>query len=276
MPTARPHAGITLYQREADGPWWFDFRVNGKRIRRSTGERDRGPAEVAALQARAEALTQAGRPARRASEGGGADLAQLAALDLTRAGAKGVTAQQSSSIELSWTHLCRLLGADTDPSEIDFDVVEGFIAARRKEGARGQSIRKEVQALKRGLVIARRRGWLAALPNEWPAVRADPPKKEQAGKLHHPDTLRRWFDALDQTRGGTEARRQAELVLRTGLRAAEIRRLTWSWVEAAPESTGVPAILRIPAEAAKTRNERVVALTAEALALVEAAREGKG
>lgn len=47
-----------------------------------------------------------------------------------------------------------------------------------------------------------------------------------------------------------EAWRQAEVAVRTGLRAAELRALTWEWVESAPDGAGVPAMLRVPAEAA--------------------------
>lgn len=45
-----------------------------------------------------------------------------------------------------------------------------YVAQRRQEKARGQSIRKEIQALKRGLTIARRRGSIKQIPADWPAV----------------------------------------------------------------------------------------------------------
>ena len=66
------------------------------------------------------------------------------------------------------------------------------------------------------------------------------------------------------------------MVVLTGLRATEARRLTWRWVEAAPPGLGLPAVLRVPAEAAKGRRERVVGLVPAALELLEAARRGRG
>ena len=82
--------------------------------------------------------------------------------------------------------------------------------------------------------------------------------------------LRAWLDALPE-----DARAQATVALQTGLRATELRRITWGWVEKV-EGMAVPALLRVPAAGAKTRTERVVGLPAESLEVLEqlaAARE---
>ncbi len=157
----------------------------------------------------------------------------------------------------------RALRADAHPESLDFDQIQNFVAARRERGNRGQSIRKDLQALKRGLDIARRRGWIRAVP-DFPKVRSDPPKETQKGQLHAPHLLRAWLDALP-----LEARDEAEFALLTGLRATEIKRASATWVERAPADAGVPALLRVPAAASKTRTERVVGLTAEALVILE-------
>jgi integrase len=169
-----------------------------------------------------------------------------------------------------------VLGADTDPNDITYDGVVAFIGQRRREGLRGQSIRKEVQALKRGFKIALRRAWLDQDLPEGPIVRSDPPRKGSKGKLVRVSDLTRWLDALEDEPKAREARLQAELVLRTGLRSMEARRLCWSWVEPAPDGVDASALLRVPAEAAKNRRERVLGLTPEALAIVETARQGQG
>ena len=188
---------------------------------------------------------------------------------MSAAQARGVGARQLQSIEACWGHLCRVLGPDTDPSAVTYDRVTSYVATRRGEGVRGQSIRKETQALKRGLKIARRRGSLPELPVEWPVVRSDPPRKWQRGKLHPPELILRWLAALEADH--PEAHRQAQVALRTGLRAEELRALSWEWVEPAPEGAGVPALLRVPAEAAKTRRERIVGLPAACLGFLSAA-----
>ena len=65
-----------------------------------------------------------------------------------------------------------------------------------------------------------------------------------------------------------DARDEAELALLTGLRAAELKRVTAQWVEPAPRSSGVPALLRVPAESAKSRRQRVVPLVPRALVII--------
>jgi len=271
MPTKTHRAAVSLYQQPGSAVWWTYFRVGGKRHRVSTGERDRDAAEAAALRLREAVLTSAGRPGR----GEGHDLAELGGLDAERAAAGGVGERQKESIEACWGHVVDVLGAQTDPKTVTFDTLETYIATRRRAGARGQSIRKEVQALVRGLRIARRRGWLAELP-EVPPIRSDPPRAYQRGHLHDDEQLLRWLEVLERDPRAKGARAQAEVVIRTGLRAEEVRRLTWRWVEAAPQGAGVPAVLRVPAEAAKTRTERVLGLTPRVLEILEAARQERG
>jgi len=259
--------GIKIYKRERSPFWWVDIHTEAGRVRRSTGERNRRQAEAKARQLHAETIAEAGRTERRPED----DLATLAGLDVAEAVARGVGARQRQSIEACWGHACRILGADRKPPSIQYDLMVRYIASRRAEGARGQTIVKEIQAVKRGLRIARRRGSLESLPEEWPKVRRDPPDDKQKGKLHPADVVGRWLHAVAEL--SEQAWRQAEIAVRTGLRAEELRALTWDWVEPAPESTGVPAVLRIPAKAAKTRRERVVGLTAEALVVLDQAQE---
>ena len=182
--------------------------------------------------------------------------------------AGGVTAAQRTSIELCWKHLRGQLGVDLDPERINYDLVESYIHARRVEGARGQSIRKERQALRRGMKIARRRGLINVIPSEWPKIRNNPPKAAQAGKLHAPEVLCAWLDSMRANEAG-DAATQAELVLRTGLRATEARRMTLSWVEAAEPGAEVAGYLHLPAAAAKTRRARPIGLTAETMSLID-------
>ena len=259
--------GIKIYRRDRSPFWWVDIHTESGRVRRSTGERNRRQAEAKARQLHAEFIAQAGRTERRPED----DLATLAGLDVAEAVARGVGARQRQSIEACWGHACRVLGADCKPPSIQYDLMVRYVASRRAEGARGQTIVKEVQAVKRGLRIARRRGSLEALPEEWPKVRRDPPDDKQKGKLHPADVVGRWLQAVAEL--SIPAWRQAEVAVRTGLRAEELRALTWDWVEPAPDSAGVPAVLRIPAKAAKTRRERVVGLTPEALVIIDQAQE---
>ena len=259
---------MSLYRRSPHGPWWYRFNVAGREYRGTTGTDDRRRAQEAERRVRAE--IEASAPPRRGERLG---LADLGGFDVERSTARGVTKRQANTLLAQWGHLCRLLGADTDPEAITYDVVERYIVARRSEKSgkgkskdepvRGQTIVREVQALRRGLKIARRRGALRKLPDDWPSVRRDPPRESQRGHLHPPEVLRKWLDALPE-----DARAQATVALQTGLRATELRRIAWGWVEKV-EGMAVPALLRVPAAGAKTRNERVVGLPAESLEVLE-------
>ncbi len=261
---------IKLYQRTGTPYWWFDFFVGATRIRRSTGTTSR---RVAARIAR-EAYDAARRGAEELERvspavNNGDDLAMLAGLDVAEAVGRGVGEKQRESVLNCWAHLCRLLGADLAPHKLDHDKVLFYVAQRRQEKARGQSIRKEIQALKRGLKIARRRGSVKEMLADWPTVRSDPPRKAQAGKLHPPEVIGAWLSQLKELH--PRAWQQAQVAVGTGLRATELRRIEWSWVEDAPPGLGVGALLRVPAEAAKTRTERVVGLTPTTLDALRAA-----
>jgi len=263
---------IILYQRSETGPWWYDFHVSGTRHRRSTRTANRDAAEQVAVRAHAGVVAKAGRAAR----GKTGTLAGLRDADADRARAKGVGEDQARSIRDCWAHVMRVLGEDCDPADIDYDRVEAYVARRREEKARGQTIRKEIQALKRGLKAARRKGWVGELLDDWPELRNDAKDVRKAGKLHPASTIAAWLEALDQVPKAQGARAQAEFVLRTGLRAHEVYRVCWAWVEPSLPGLEVPALLRLPDSGTKDREERRVGLTVEALALLERERDGKG
>lgn len=257
---------MSLYRRSPTGPYWYRFKVAGQTYRRSTGTTSQQEATKIERQARADIERTSART-------GGAqriDLAQLAEWDVDRAEAAGVTAKRIDQIERDWTHLARHLHAELEPRRITYPMVEAFVAARRQDGARGQTIRRELWTLKRGMEIARRRGKLAMVLQDWPTIRSDPPS-DKRGHLIPIPILAQWLALLPDN----GARAQAEFVLRTGLRAAEVRRVRASWVESAPAGSLVPAVLRLPAWATKSRAERIVGLTQPALDLVRSAPRGE-
>jgi len=195
-------------------------------------------------------------------------LAAVAARDIAEAASRGVSARQQESIEASWVPVLKHFGLDAAPEAVTFDAIVTYVNARRDAGLRGQSIRKERQAIGRGLRIAKRLGAIAEIP-EMPKIANDPKKKEQAGQFREPALVFRFLDALRAIPRSHPAAHQYELVLRTGLRRDEVRRLSLSWVEMLSDGTAdVPAVLRVPEWAAKGRAEREVGLTREALALI--------
>jgi hypothetical protein len=99
-------------------------------------------------------------------------------------------------------------------------------------------------------------------------VKSDPLDEKQRGKYHPPEILRAWLEAMHP-----DARDAATFALLTGLRAAEIARVSAQWIDPVPAhalvTDGVVAILRVPAASAKNRKERQVALTAEAMDVIK-------
>src|SRR6266481_6998650 len=59
---ARRNHKWSLYRREESAVWWVRFYINGKPVRRSTGEEDEGKAEVEAGKLWVEENTRAGKP----------------------------------------------------------------------------------------------------------------------------------------------------------------------------------------------------------------------
>lgn len=262
---------VTLYRkqkRNADGTvreseaYWVRFQWRGREYRRSTGRSDRREAAREGRRIRAEVEAEA--PAAPAPVVERLALISLSVWDVQDTTARGAGVRQVESVEERWVPLLAYFGPDSDPAAIDYDAFQAYVVHRRGDGARGQTIRKERQALVRGWAIARRRKLLGDLP-ELPVIKSDPPNVDQAGKLYPLDTVLRWLDELARVPRSGKARHQAEIALRTGLRAEEVRRLCWSWVRVAADGS---AVLEVPAESAKTRTARTVGLPAEALALI--------
>jgi integrase len=251
---------VSVYTHLESRSWWYSFRLAGRRHRGSTGEVDRRRAQSFERKLRTRLEEELPR-----TGGARLTLRELGKLDESRARASGATALGVASIAAHWANLTTVLGADTGAEQVTYDLVEQYVATRRAETCRGehtrgQTIAREVQALKRGLGRAVERRALARLPERWPKVRRDPPRESQRGHLHDLGVLRKYIAALPP-----EPRAQVLVGLLTGLRATELRRLTWAWVEAAPPGVNAPALLRVPAACAKTKEERLVALPRQAL-----------
>lgn len=251
--------------------WWCRFWIRGREFRRSTGEANRRAALAAERRIRAEAEQRApDRP-----EPGAVSIALLAGLDLQRAEAERVSDYQKHALCYLWDRLRAGLGNDRDARTLSATTLREYVANRRAEVTR-QTIRREIQALRRALTLAEQHHLLKTQPIrpvDWPVLRSDPQSDKQAGKYHPPAVLRAWLDALDD-----DGRDLASFVLLTGLRRLEAERLVAGWVEQAPPGAelpaGVVAVLRIPASSTKGRKARTVALTAEALAIIKRRTRG--
>lgn len=241
------------------GVLWVKFKCGGKLYRESTGTADRARAEIEA--ARLRLKYNSGKP--RTPRGQRATLTQVSAADIARAEGDQVTASQAKTLRYLWSHALAYFGPDSDPADVDFERVEAYVHARRAAGQRGQSITREVQCLKRGLKIAARRGWVDAVPVDWPRIKSDPPDVARAGKWVPVEVIRDWLEAMEPL-----ARLHAAGVGATGLRAEEMLRGSPDWLREPPPGVDAAAVVLVPAEASKNRKPRAIpvdAWTAELL-----------
>lgn len=186
----------------------------------------------------------------------------LEQLDISAGHVSGLAACSLLARRYHWTALRRFFGA-TPIVQISSQMISRYVGSRREMNVRGQTIRRELHALRRGLGVAKRDGLLAAVP-EFPVVRRSTMHPTRRGRLIPRESLVRFLGRLPE-----EVRDEFVLVLLTGLRRSELCRLRAEWIEATDESSPTPALLRIPDYATKTRKERCVGLPEEALEILD-------
>lgn len=164
-----------------------------------------------------------------------------------------------------WGHLLAHLGGPyRDATTLTLADVDAYEGARRGK-ARGQTIRREVQSLVRGLRLAKRAGMIDAMPfdpDDLRIISSDPPKPTQQAKAWTPEEIAAVLANLSAKAITAGIGDQMRLVQVTGLRYTELKRLRASWVDGA--TLTVPAI-----DGAKTRTPRIVPLGSEALAILQ-------
>ena len=251
---------MSLYQRAGSRFWWYRFEVAGEEFRGSTNETDRARALRHEAQRKLDA--QASAPLVSSSRGLGR-LRSLAAEDVKDAEDRGAHEGYLRSLRWMWKAIDATFsvefGADASVRDVSLDTVKRHVARRRDEGIRGQSIRREVAALKRVCIVAADRGWLLRVPPMWPKVKSDPPHPTRRGKLRSPEKIREILDSMPE-----DVRDEYRFAAFTGLRAAEVGRVEAYWME--PSASG--PLLRVPAWASKTREERTVMLSAPAIEIL--------
>lgn len=263
-----------LYWHSRTASIWCRFWVRGREYRRSCRTTDPRSAEVEARRIKVE-VEQASPDL----GPGRTTLVEMSAADIADHRRRGVGELHRGKLDTLWLTILRnfddgLIAVDS----ISYDALRDYEGRRRagssgfdadgepwrNRPARGQTIVRELAAIRRALLIAVRRGHLAMLPDPWPKVRRDPKDRRRAGKLWPPELLSQWLTGLHQ-----DARDEVEFALRTGLRAAETKRVEAGWVEPAPHGSPTPSLLRVPDWAAKSRRERIIGLTAAAHAIVK-------
>lgn len=240
---------MSLYKNPKSQFLWCRFKVRGITYRCSTGETDRRRAEEEEIRLRAQKLAEV--PSLRRGVG---SLSTLATDDIERAVTeKKVSKVYETGLTQMWARVLEAIGVD-DPIEVTADLLKAYVKERRHNKIRGQTIIRELFALKRALNAAQKKDWIKALP-DFPRVSSDPKDPKQRGKEHDP-----WVAIAVLSTVPDDVREAATVCLGTGLRFQELKRLRYDWVRPAPAGARVPAMLVLPEECTKSRQERVVGL----------------
>lgn len=253
-----------LYRHKESGIWWVRIRVDGNEYRRSTEAKSRREATQAARKIVAELVANPPR-----QQIGDLSIESLAAEDIVDAENRGVSGAHIEALESQWCMVADVFGPDYLVSDLSVDELRAYEGERRRRGVRGQTIRRELALLRRSLRRARRRGhvdrdWAFDLDQDWPTIKTDPPDRNKSGKLWPIETIRRYLEELR-----AEARAEATFAVLTGLRWAELKRVTPDMIERRTDLP-TPALMRLPESVTKTRRGREVGLPAPALAIVDA------
>lgn len=241
--------------------WHYKFQHNGQQYRGTTGCTNRRAAEAEARRIRVE-LEQAAPKARR----GQLSICELEAYDIARAADEGLGKQRQDTIEGLWSPLHRLMLPDV--ARLTIGAVMEYVGKRRREGVRGQTIRREVQALVRALRIAKRDDGfpLPFDPADLPRIKSDPPKEAQRGKLWRLEQIEAVLGKLSKKAITAGHLDRCRLILLTGLRLEELHRLRPGWVVATTDGGN---LLHIPAEAAKWGKARTIPLCDDAIDIID-------
>lgn len=260
-----------LYRR--GDVWWVRFELNGVRRYLTTGKRDRREAEKEARRLRVEAEQREGQQ-RTAGRPCGVTLEALEALDLARVQDEGLGDESSiryRTVEGLWRPMLAAMGATRNVERMTVGDVVAYIGARRKT-VKGQTVKREVEALVRALRLAKRDKVLAALPfdpDELPRIRFDPPKAAQRGKVWRLEQVQAVLAKLSKKAVTAGHRDRCRLIMLTGLRLEELHRLKPSWVVPTMPGSAVKALLHVPEDCAKWGKARTIPLVDEALEIIE-------
>ncbi len=228
---------MRLYKRPGSQFWWCEASVHGKPIYFSTRTSDHGTAQQHATIEVAKRLKQ--QPARHVPDG----LLALAAADISRSAAEGSSTKHVLVLEKQWQDIIKYFGRDADLNAINEEEINAFIV-HMKTGLKGQTVRRHVASLFRGLETAYRRGWRTSLVPKKPKIRSDAPNEARAAKAHPQELIVALFKRLP-----VEMADASLVCMFTGLRYAELRRLEATMVKFRDDGI---CVIEMPHRATKT------------------------
>jgi integrase len=191
----------------------------------------------------------------------------LQALDIARVRSKGLAARETGIVNI-WSPILRVLGPGRDATTLTIDDISIYEGRRRAETfrgetTRGQTIRREVQAIRRGIMLAKKTKLMAKDPIDWTQVdkvKSDPPSPTKSGKLWAADEIAKVLACLSPKAVTVGVRDRMRLIQLTGLRAEELARVRGDWVR--------NGVLYVPHAGSKTREPRMIPVSKEAADII--------
>lgn len=251
---------MTLVKRPGSPFFYARFMIKGVPYMLSTGTANRDEAEKQQSILKDKMKAQTGNPVKRQLT---PTLTVVGDMDIERARGEGKTASYiNNGISLHWKWLS---GFFEDTKAVTTESLRAYVTSRVKAGRRGQTIKKELTTLKRGLKLGQAAGYAVEVPALWPKISDSDPDEKQEGRLVSRKGLRAFLEELEG-----EARDLALLAVLTGLRRAELYRIQPGWVREY-EGEAIPAVLRLPGHGTKGRKKREVGLVPAAMAIAKRA-----
>lgn len=159
-----------------------------------------------------------------------------------------------------------------DAGTLNLSAVLAYVEKRRETVA-GQTVKREVGALQRSLLEARKAGLMRRDPVDWTmmdAIPNDPLNERTKGKNWSTEDIALVFEHFSQKAVTAGHLDRCRLIMLTGLRISELHRLEPGMVVREP-GPNVPwdALIELPAHAAKWGHARTIPLAQVGVTIIE-------
>lgn len=272
---------MAIYPR--GGKWWCRFKHRGQPRRHPTGISiaDPGSAQKAREVEeviKARAVLEDGPGGREATSQ--VTLGVLEELHVEKLENKGYGPKRLEGIRNLHRHLQEHLGGEhRDCMTLTTTDLDDYEGARRKEMTRGeltrgQTIKRERQALRRSMRFAKKDGLIPRMPFDWDdldTIASDNPRKSQMGKLRPIAQINTVLGKLSAKAKTAGHEHLCRFVLMTGLRSEELARAADFPLTMLPKPrkktrrARAVALLNVPDDGSKTSDPRTLPLIQEAL-----------
>lgn len=285
----RVEKGLSISCPPGSKCWQASFRINGKLERRSTEVphrgREAGKSEASrAARSLRDSVRQATENKQGALDGDFITATILEALDKVRfLGKKGVLDANDAPIYgdayenaltlwvndggLCWTALHRYFEPDSGALNlrlVDGDKIRSFYGHCNARDCTPKSAARYLKVYKRGLKLAARKHKFVMPVSdvEWEDIFDVPdskPNEKRSSKYREPELLKRFIALLG---ADTEVGAQVIIAAHTGVREAELYRLTMDSIDTSDATVDCPAVLSVDSKV--ERKERFVRVPQEA------------